>query len=74
MESREIFCIFSLGQTHICSVVMACSVGRDLENVRQLLGKVRVVVKGSGGLYYSKHKTHTWISKSHKVAKTLVLG
>ena len=28
---------------------------------------------GSRGLYYWKHRTHTWIRESHKVTKKLVI-
>ena len=30
-------------------------------------------MKGSRGLYYRKHRTHTWIRESHKVTKKLVI-
>ena len=40
---------------------------------RQYLGRVWVGVNGSRGLYYRKHRTHTWIRESHKVTKKLVI-
>ena len=30
-------------------------------------------MNGSIGLYYQKHRTHTWIRESHKVTKKLVI-
>ena len=30
-------------------------------------------MNGSRGLYYRKHRTHTWIRESHKVTKKLVI-
>ena len=30
-------------------------------------------MNGSRGLYYQKHRTHTWIRESHKVTKKLVI-
>ena len=30
-------------------------------------------MNGSRGIYYQKHRTHTWIRKIHKVTKALVI-
>lgn len=43
------------------------------KTARQYLGRVWVGVNGTRGLYYWKHRTHTWIKESHKVTKKLVI-
>lgn len=45
----------------------------DWGTMRQLLGRVYIGVNGSIGLYYRKHKIHTWINRSRKVTKTLLV-
>lgn len=53
-----------------CFVVILCS---ELETTRHFLGWVWISVKRSIGLYNWKHKICTWIRKSRKVIKRLVV-
>ena len=72
VESRTLLHVFFW--THIYMqnrfVVIICS---DFRTTRKFLGRVCIGVKGSIDMYYHKHNIRTWIKRSCKVTKALIV-